>query len=80
MVCVALCKIFNKYIYIYSSKLTVDGDCLVKDTDGIWYKAKVTDVKNEGQSYDVLFDSSERTATVDIADIIPCQSGADRWR
>ena len=53
---------------------------LVKDTDGIWYKAKVTDVKNEGQSYDVLFDSSERTATVDIADIIPCQSGADRWR
>ncbi|KAK2165501.1 hypothetical protein LSH36_49g04016 [Paralvinella palmiformis] len=56
------------------SKLAVDTDCLVKDVDGVWYRAKVTDVRSDGQMYDVLFESSERTSTIDIADIIPCDS------
>ena len=48
----------------------MESACLVKDSDGVWYKAMVIGLLDD-HKYEVMFDHSHDVLTVDMEDILP---------
>ncbi|KAK3610986.1 hypothetical protein CHS0354_015102 [Potamilus streckersoni] len=56
------------------SLLTVEGKCLARYEDDIWYKATVTSVDLEENQVTVSYDSYKDTAALGFQDVIPLES------
>ena len=48
----------------------MESACLVKDSDGVWYKAMVIGLLDD-HKYEVMFDHCHDVHTVDMEDILP---------
>lgn len=48
----------------------MESACLVKDTDGVWYRAMVVGLL-ENHKYEVTFSNNHDVHTVDMEDILP---------
>ena len=48
----------------------MESACLVKDSDGVWYKAMVVGLL-DGHQYEVMYANSDDVHTVDMEDMLP---------